>query len=413
MDAKIALLTIGTEITSGLEADTNSFYLSKELFNHGFVITKHVSVPDKLDDIAKEINELSGYFDVVITTGGIGPTADDLTREAVAKAFGLKLVLNEELYKQVLLRHEVVHAKKLAGFPEGAAVITPSEGLIGGFFLRQNNSMLISLPGVPAEIEVLLHDQVLPILEQHFKPKANTRRQLFKIANIPEVQVEKKLATIKGEYFYGLLPKLGEVHLYITVKDQSASEADRSLEAISVQIKEIFGKELVGVGDETLEETTVKELIGRNISLAAAESSTGGLLSSRLTSIADSSKIFQGSLITYSNKFKEKIGVDPKLIEKNGAVSQEVALALAQAARVYAGTDLAVAITGIAGPSGATKQKPVGLHFIAINGSESISEVKKYIFKGTRRQIQWQASQQALLLIREAILTTDSRLKTK
>ncbi len=400
MDPRIAILTIGTEIVSGLEADTNSHYLSKELFNHGFLVQKHLSVPDCLDNIVQAIRELAKDSRIIITTGGIGPTEDDLTREAVAAALNLPIEVDQKLFKAISERHvKDDHSKKMASFPTGASIIRPPKGLIGGFYLQKDGVLLISLPGVPGEIEAMLHGRILPILNQHFLPKIHSRRLLFKIANLSEVKIEERLSEIKGDYSYGLLPKLGEVHLYITVKSDSADDAGQKLHEIEKQVEHIYGKNLFAKEDQTLEQVVVDHLKNRGLTVSLAESSTGGLVASRITGIAGASKVFEGSFVTYSNSLKEALGVEKDLIIKHGAVSEEVGAAMADNMLKKANTDFAIAITGIAGPAGESKNKPVGLHYIAIATKGQDTIVNKFIFRGNRKQIQWQASQQALLMI--------------
>ena len=402
MDVKVALLTIGTELTAGLEADTNSYFISKELFNNGYAVSKHVSVPDDIDDISGALRELTEDFDAVIITGGLGPTKDDVTREAVAQALGVKTIIDKELaaaYKKRALRDP----EKMAKIPQGAKIIRPFQRSVGGFYLKAKETLVISLPGVPAEIEDLLCDEILPVLNENLEQKINSRRRLFKIANHTEVEVENKLKSIKGSYSYGLLPKLGEVHLYITVEAGSAEEATNILSSIEKQVKDIFSKDLFAIDNELLEETTVKELIKRKITISVAESSTAGLLGSRLASVAGVSDVFLGGYITYSYGFKEKIGVPKDIIEQNGAVSVAVAAYMASATRKQAQSLLAVSITGIAGPGGGTGDKPIGLHYIGISQENKEPIVKKYVFRGNRDQIRWQASQEALHFIRETI----------
>ncbi len=403
MDPRIAILTIGTEIVSGLEADTNSHYLSKELFNHGFLVQKHLSVPDCLDNIVQAIRELAKDSRIIITTGGIGPTEDDLTREAIAAALNLPLEVDQKLFnainEHIGKRAKEIHARKMASFPKGYNIITPPKGLIGGFYLKINDLLLISLPGVPSEIEAMLHNQILPILNQHFLPKIHSRRLLFKIANLSEVKIEERLSEIEGDYSYGLLPKLGEVHLYITVKSDSADDAGQKLHEIEKQVEHIYGKNLFAKEDQTLEQVVVDHLKNRGLTVSLAESSTGGLVASRITGIAGASEVFEGSFVTYSNSLKEALGVEKDLIIKHGAVSEEVGAAMADNMLKKANTDFAIAITGIAGPAGESKNKPVGLHYIAIAAKGQDTIVNKFIFRGNRKQIQWQASQQALLMI--------------
>ena len=404
MGIKVALLTIGTELTEGLVADTNSFYLSKELFKHNYQVRRHLSVGDRFEEIVRAINELSADFDVIITTGGLGPTKDDLTRGAIAAAFNKKLSVDNQ--SMALAAETYLHegAERVASFPEGATIIKPSGGTAAGFWLQTDNYLVVSLPGVPAELEDMFHRQVLPLLDKLFKPQITSRRRVFKIVNLTEMQVEAQLSDISQDLSYGLLPRPAEIHLYVTVKSSSPNESDEKLALIDKQIRDIFGRNLYGIDDETLEQVVVKELTGRKITVSVAESSTGGLVGSRLASVADASAILLGGYITYSYSFKEKMGVPKDILMATGAVSAETAAAMTIHASRQTNSDLAVSITGIAGPGGATETKPLGLHYIGVGTREKELLVREFVFKGDRTQVRWQASQWALIMLREVAL---------
>lgn len=402
MDVRVAILAIGTEITSGLVPDTNSPYLSNELFNHGFDVSKHVSVPDDAEAIIKAVQELQKDYQVVITSGGLGPTSDDITREAIAKVFSAQLVIDKELIKLARFGHSLKAAQKLASFPKGSTIIKALNGKASGFFFLRNNKFLVCLPGVPDELKEMFHNKVLPILSTEYMPKIVLRRRLFKIANLREVEIENKIKAIKAEFSYGLLPKLGEVHLYITVKDKSAKVANSRLNLINRRITKIFNNNLFATGDETLEEAVVNELKKQGLTISVSESSTGGLVGERICRVPGASNVFLGGYITYAYKLKEKLGIPKDLLLKEGAVNSKVAELMALKTREKTGSDVALSVTGIAGPLGATETKALGLHFIGVK-LEKESIVKKFIFEGSRQQIRWQASQAALLLVRKVL----------
>lgn len=409
MAISVAILTIGTELTSGLVPDKNSFYLSRELFNHGFDVSTHVSVPDDKAAIIKAVQQLQKNYQIIITSGGLGPTSDDITREAIADAFNVPLNIDNESLSLAKGAHPLEASKKLASFPKGSKIIKAARYMAGGFLIQKGDKTLISLPGVPDELKEMFHERVLPILNEIYKPKITLRRRLFKIANLKEVEIEDQIREIKEEFSYGLLPQLGEVHLYVTVKDKSAREADKRLNKLDEKITEIFSNNLFARDDETLEEVVVDELRKKGASLAVSESSTGGLVGERISRIAGASDIFLGGYITYAYELKEKHGIPKDLLMKEGAVNSEVAALMASQTRKKSGSEIAVSVTGIAGPAGGTTAKPIGLHYIGAESPKK-SVVKKYIFSGNREQVRWQASQAALLLVRE-ILIRDSSVR--
>jgi len=405
MGIKVALLTIGTEITEGLICNTNSIYLSKELFTHGFKVYRHLSVSDSLEEIAGAVNDLWPKFDIVITTGGLGPTNDDLTREAIASALSAPLKVDEQSLKLASETYLHEGAEKVAGFPSRATIIKPSGGTAAGFWLKAENCLVISLPGVPSELGDMFHGQVLPLLEKDYRPQITSSRRVFKIVNLSEVEVEEQLDEIVDGLSYGLLPQPAEIHLYITVKDASPKESEEKLALIDMKIRGIFGQNLYGTDDETLEQVVVRELRERKITVSVAESSTAGLVGSRLGSVPDASAVLLGGYITYSYTFKEKMGVPKDILMATGAVSAETAAAMTIHASRQTNSDLAVSVTGIAGPGGATETKPLGLHYIGVGTQEKELLVREFVFKGDRTQVRWQASQWALIMLREVALS--------
>ncbi|TET54434.1 MAG: nicotinamide-nucleotide amidohydrolase family protein [Actinobacteria bacterium] len=408
MDLKIALLTIGTELTEGIVKDTNSYYLSKELFENGYSVTKHVSVPDSLEAIVKEIKQLVTEFHIIIATGGLGPTQDDLTREAISKAYGKELEISTKYYEIAKENHPKNGAKRLASFPKDAQLIEPGQYGAAGFLLKENQKIIISLPGVPKELEMMLKKSVLKIISEFEKglgqPKEFIRRRIFKFVNLRETQIEEKLKLIDGKLNYGILPKLGEVHLYLSVKSENESETQSRLEQLDERVEELFNDNLFAKDDETLEQVIVRDLSSKKLLLSVAESSTGGLIGHRITNVKDSSIIFPGGFIAYSNELKEEIGVNKEVMVSKGAVSKEVAAQMAEATLKMTKSDISVSVTGIAGPTGATKEKPLGLHYIGLAKKGKETKVKKFVFRGDREQNQLLASQEALVMVRESYL---------
>lgn len=393
------IMNIGSELSSGLVVNDNGSYLASKLDLIGISTIAIKSVPDDPIEIANSIEEAVEKAKWVILTGGLGPTSDDLTREAVAAALGISLEYHDEIAAFLYEKFEKPTEGQLrqAYLPEGAAYLAPEYGTAPGFRLEYKNSVIYVLPGVPEEMKEMAESAVISeISEETGEPQL--LKVLYSFCEIPEVEIEKQIKGIieKLEGF-SLLPKGLQVDLRISVEKESFEEID-------AEIKDKFGNSLFGMQGETLQEGLGWLLKNTGKTISFAESCTGGLVSEMLTQIPGSSDYFIGSAITYSNESKIKLlEVNKETIEKHGAVSEECAIEMAEGALRVFGSDISASITGIAGPSGGSKEKPVGLVYIGIANKHNDDiklAIRKYMFRGNRENIRIGAAQGALNMLR-------------
>lgn len=404
------ILTIGTELLMGQIINTNTTYLSNELNSIGINVLYHFTVgdnPDRLENILKIANSLS---DMVITTGGLGPTQDDLTKEIIAKSFDKKLILHEETLKNLNYFFEKISKKmtsnniKQAYFPKDSIILPNDFGTAPGFIIEQNNKVFISLPGPPNEMSNMFSRSVKPYLLNNSKETIQSR--IIKFIGIGESTLESELEDLISNQTNPTLAtyaKQGEVSLRITGKTESISEFDALIEPIITKIKDRLHNYVFSYDNEDLELVVGNLLINKNLTISIAESCTGGLLSASLTSIPGISKIFDRSFVTYSNNSKiEELDVNKQTLNTYGAVSSEVALEMCKGLKKYTKTNIAVSITGIAGPSGGSSTKPVGLVYIAVS-TDKDTYLKELHLTGDREKIRNYAKINALNFIRKII----------
>ncbi len=413
MDAE--LITIGDEILLGKIVNTNTAYLGERLARIGVRLTRQITIPDDKDLLVKTISESLERCDVVITTGGLGPTRDDPTKAALTELFHTRLVRDEvilndlkERYGQDLPPLVLTQAE----VPESAFVIPNSVGTAPGFLFEERDKKVVALPGPPNELKPMFESVVLPDLEAARKGELFVERT-FKTIGIREADIEEKVAkpllAIPG-LSYGLVAHPYQVDVRLFCTSPTQAEAEEILRQGEKVLDEQLGKSIFTKDDRSLEEVVGQMLRERGKKIALAESCTGGLISKRMTDISGSSNYFEGALVCYSNDWKEKLlGVSSKTLAEHGAVSEETAREMAENVRKRAGTGLGLSVTGIAGPTGGTTEKPVGLVFMALsNGDRTF--VKKYNFRGDREWIRYRASQAALNMVREYLLgESDSR----
>ena len=406
---KIGILTIGNELTSGRTQDTNSAMISRAMQEQGWAVAGMISVGDDDEAIHDALAYLLARVDAVIVTGGLGPTADDITTAALAKAFGLGLYSDPAVLAHIRYRFEKFNLKwtennaKQAVFPEGAEIIPNPNGTAAGFALRQKGRIVAVIPGVPAEARRMLPEGVIPLLRKAFPEAAlHVETSTFKLFGLPESAVDEAMADADlaglgvGIGFY---PNFPENHLVLTVRESSADMAAEKLREAGKRVEARLGKHIFATGDETLAGNVSRRMTERKLMLAVAESCTGGLITDRLTDIPGSSAFLERGVVTYSNAAKtELLGVPEAVIREHGAVSAETARLMAEGVRKSAGTDLGLAVTGIAGPSGGTEAKPVGTAFIALACGET-TVCRPYAFRWDRRRNKVMASQAALLTL--------------
>lgn len=408
------IVAVGTEVLLGDIADTNSQALGRAFAEFGIVHQRRTTVGDNLERCANAIAEALARCDLVVTIGGLGPTPDDLTREALANASGAELVLDEEAkrtlrdYLQRRKREWSDSFGKQAMKPKGARLLRNDTGTAPGilyeFEYDGQKKTIIAMPGPKAEFEEMLHGEVGTYLQSI--SDATIRSRTLKIIGIPEASVAEIVSDILKSENPTIAPyaKQGEIHLRITANAQSRERAEQMIKPVEEIIRARFGKAVYGADEEDLAAQVLDLISEKRRSLVTAESCTGGLLGTRLTSIPGSSGCYIGGFVTYTNEMKARfLGVARSDLSKFGAVSEPVARQMAEGASRVTGADYGVGITGIAGPGGDTETKPVGLVFVSVSGPDG-TEVSENHFRGGREHIRFLSTQRALEMLRNRLL---------
>jgi nicotinamide-nucleotide amidase len=406
------ILAIGSELLTPLRSDTNAVVLTSRLLEAGIEVIARVTVADEADALEAAFRNALARADVVISTGGLGPTADDLTREAAAAALGRGLVRDASYVEALKARFarygRVMSAvnEKQADVIEGASLLPNRRGTAPGQSVEHDGRLLVLLPGPPGEMEPMFGEQVLPLLRARAGGRV-LRTRVLCIAGQPESEVEELAAPVYRAFDNPrttILGGPGHVELHLVASAASEAEAAERLESLAAPLRERLGPRLYDEAGRGLPEVVAELLRARGLTLAVAESCTGGLVAARLTGVAGASSFFDRGFVTYANRSKsELLGVPPELIESRGAVSAEVARAMAEGARHAAGSAIGVGITGIAGPEGGSPEKPVGLVFLALSGAAG-ERVREARFPGTRERVRYQATQAALEMLRRGLL---------
>jgi nicotinamide-nucleotide amidase len=410
---RVIVLNTGTELLLGDVQDAHLAFIAREIFPLGLRIEERRTVGDS-EAIRHTVAELFPGCEILFVTGGLGPTGDDITREMVADLLGLELQKSPDLLASLRQRLQVRGIKWTSGIarqadvPAGAEVLPNKNGSAPGLYLRANinpqlqSPHLFLLPGPPRELQPMFRAFVVPILRSIMPASALIQRRLYKIADKGESLVEEaigdRVLAIPGIEL-GYCARPSEVEVRIVGKSKAIEQAD----AI---IKSTLGASIFSAAGQTLEEVIVELLAKNNQTLAVAESCTGGLLANRMTNVPGASEVFLAGYVCYANQAKiDMLNIDPPLIEEHGAVSEEVARALAEHARGRAGSNYALATTGVAGPGGGSPEKPVGTVYIALAASgETIA--KKYFFPTDRETFKQIATQTALELLRKKLIGT-------
>lgn len=414
MNAEI--IAVGSELLTPHRQDTNSLYLTEKLNDLGVEVRFKCIVGDDPEGLTAAAKMAMRRSDIIIFTGGLGPTEDDLTRESVANALSLKLERNPEIMAQLEERFAKPGIKISANNFKQAEVLTsatilpnpvgtaPGQWIAGKYDGRDR--ILILLPGPPHEMKALFDAECVPRLRERVPPQHIATRTL-KMAMMPESQVDARVAPIYKTYSdveTTILAGAGEIQLHMRCRKDAADEAEARVEELTEKIEDELGDAIYSRKGESLEQIVSYLLQMRSMTLAVAESCTGGLLAERITSIGGSSRYFLGGAVVYSNPLKTQFANVPKsMINQHGAVSREVAAAMAEGIRKRCVSSFGVGITGVAGPTGGTEQKPVGLVFIGL-ASEEGTQVVERNFLGDRKRIRLFASQQALEMVRRALL---------
>ncbi len=408
------ILTVGTELLLGQIVDTNASWIAQRLAEAGIDLFYKTTVGDNAARIEAAFRQALGRAEVVIATGGLGPTEDDLTREVVAAVLERPLRLDHAVLAHIEGRfaHRKIlmpdNNRKQAMVPEGAEVLHNPNGTAPGLFLKDHGRCIALLPGVPAEMKPLLTEQIIPRIREAFGIGSRIVSRVLKTCGISESKVDQAI----GDYFremrnptIGVLAHAGEIHIRLTCKGEDTETISRLLDDLEGKIRGRLGPLIFGRDEDRLETLVGQLLRERDATLAVAESCTGGLLASRLTDIAGSSDYFERGVVAYSIGAKEEIlAVPPQIIREFGAVSLTVARFMADGIRRLSGTTFGLAVTGIAGPTGGTPQKPVGLVYIAL-AWEGGHVAREYRLHGGRELIKYRAAQMALEMLRRHLLS--------
>ena len=413
---KACILAIGSEMLTPFRVDTNSLFITDRLNTIGYDVRLKAVVADEIGELARVIESALAWADVIVITGGLGPTEDDMTRDAVARVLGVPLDMDEAIVDR--LRERFARRgmtmpeinRRQAMVPRGAEVLPNPNGTAPGLWLEQGRAALVLLPGPPREMKPMLE----AVVAERLAPKSQGRglfRRVLKITGRAESDVDAEAQPVYGRWTAQAVPisttilaVLGQIELHLTAQAASQAEADRVLDAAVQELQAALGPSVYSVDGRALEVVVGDLLRERQMTIAVAESCTGGLLASRLTDVPGSSEYVDRGVVCYSNQSKTDLaGVPAALIREHGAVSEPVAQALAEGIRSRAGTNVGIGITGIAGPGGGSPDKPVGTVSVAVAVDEE-TRVRTFQFIGGRDMVKFQAAQSALNMARLILL---------
>ncbi|PYS49165.1 MAG: competence/damage-inducible protein A [Acidobacteria bacterium] len=406
------IIAIGSELLTPDRTDTNSLWLTEKLNSIGIEVKLKTIVGDDDARLEEAIKDALGRSRVVITTGGLGPTEDDITRKIAARAMNRRLLLNEKVLDAIRTKFLKMGRampeinSRQAMVIEGAEVLDNPNGTAPGMYLEHDGRNVVLLPGPPREMRPMFENFVQPKLAAKAGDVRVVRR-ILRVAGMGESAVDERIAPIYTQYRNPqttILFNNSEIEIHLTAQAKTEAEAELLLDGLAGQIEEKLDHAIFAFRGEKMEEVVGLRLAVGGFTLAVAESCTGGLISQRLTEVPGSSVYFMEGVITYSNDAKiRSLGVDSELILKHGAVSSEVAEAMAEGVRHRADTDFGLAVTGIAGPGGGTEEKPVGLVYIALS-DDAHTEHRRLMIPGDRNLIRWRSSQAALDLLRRRLI---------
>ncbi|HKP35302.1 MAG TPA: competence/damage-inducible protein A [Pyrinomonadaceae bacterium] len=406
------IIAIGSELLAPDRTDTNSLWLTEKLNRIGIDVKLKTIVGDDDARLEETIKDAAKRSRVVITTGGLGPTEDDITRKVVARALGRRLSLNESVLNEIRARFQSFGVRmpernsRQAMVIDGAEVLPNPNGTAPGLYLEHEKCAIVLLPGPPREMKPMFENHVQARLEC-LSGDIRFARRVLRVSGMGESAVDEKIAPIYTQFENPLTTILfnsSEIEIHLRAHGRTEADAEALLDNLSLKIEQALGNSVFSFRGETMEEVVGRRLAITGFTLSVAESCTGGLIAQRLTNVPGASKYFIEGLVTYSNESKTRLlGVDKKLIKEFGAVSQQVARDMARGVRHKAKTDFGLAVTGIAGPDGGSEEKPVGLVYIAL-ADDAHTKHKRFIIPGDRELIRWRASQAALDMLRRRLI---------
>ena len=408
---KACILSVGTEILMGSIINTNTKYLSEKLNEYGVSVLYHGSVGDNPERLKELFNYYLDKVDLIITTGGLGPTQDDLTKEVISEALGCSLVRNQVIYNKIkgffdsIGRPMTENNKKQALVPDCGIALENDMGTAPGIYIGKNNKHVFLLPGPPREMSHLFELHVGPMIAKEKNQVIDSK--YIKVFGMGESAVEDKLLPlINGQVnpTIATYAKRGEIEIRITAGGKNHDETQALIEPVVAQIVHDFDESVYSTDGGTMAEVVGRQLIERQLTLSTAESCTGGLLAGALTDISGISSVYQGGFVTYSNEAKHTLlGVKSDTLKAFGAVSEETALEMIRGLKDRFNTDIAISVTGIAGPNGATETKPVGLVYIGVKYLDTY-EVHQFNFHGDRARVRDYSVLNALNLVRKKMI---------
>lgn len=407
------IITIGDELLIGQVVDTNSAWLGSTLGDDGIKVIQITSVQDHAAQIVQAVNDALSRADIVLMTGGLGPTKDDITKKTLAEMFGMKLVRNEQVYdmvgKQLALRGiaftELNQGQALV--PDGCTVLPNRNGTAPGMWFERDGKVLISMPGVPFEMKALVKDEVLPRLRKHFALDANVHRTIITFGLAESILADTIASweeALPPYLHLAYLPSALCIRLRLSAYEIDRQKAEQEIESQIEKLSKVIPHYIIGSEDDSLESVTGTLLKTRGETLATAESCTGGNIAYRFTAMPGASEYFKGGVVAYSNEVKiALLGVDPESLNRYGAVSQSVAEQMAEGVRRATGATYGISTTGIAGPTGGTPEKPVGTVWMAVATPNGVFS-RRMVFGSVRSQNIERASSNCINLLRLQLL---------
>ena len=406
------IIAIGSELLAADRTDTNSLWLTEKLNRMGIDVKLKTIVGDDDARLEELVTDAVKRSRIVITTGGLGPTEDDITRKVVARALGRRLALDENVLNEIRARFQSFGVampernSRQAMVIDGAEVLPNPNGTAPGLYLEEGNCSIALLPGPPREMRPMFENHVQDRLEK-MSGEVRFARRIMRVAGMGESAVDEKIAPIYSQYENPqttILFNSSEIEIHLRAHGRTEADAETLLDDLSLKLEKALGNSVFSFRGETMEEVIGRRLTITGFTLSVAESCTGGLIAERLTKVPGSSKYFLEGVVTYSNEAKIRLlGVDRKVIREFGAVSSQVARDMARGVRHHAKTDFGLAVTGIAGPDGGTEEKPVGLVYIAL-ADDAHTEHRRLMLPGDRELIRWRASQAALDMLRRRLI---------